>query len=212
MKPIDRVRLPASSPAWIAPLALLGLAACRADYEQASRDLARQALVAPRPPIVEKQRMFYGGDVARPRLESTYRVFAGGRKVLHGPERAWYENGALQWEREYQDGEPSGRWTSYYEDGTQQSETWPGAGDATPRTTTWWHPNGALSSQGPTVRGAREGLWTSWYPDGARQSEGSYAASLREGQWTFWHPDGRVFERGPFQAGQRVGDWERDPR
>jgi hypothetical protein len=191
---------------------LFALGACRTSYEDVSRDLARQALVDPRPAIVEKQRTFYDGDTSRPRQESTYRVFAGGRKVLHGPERAWYQDGVLRWEREYRDGEPCGRWASYYEDGTMQSESWPDVADATPRTTTWWHRNGKISSQGPTVRGARQGPWNSWYEDGTHASEGSYAGNLRDGPWTFWHPDGRVAERGAFSAGVKVGTWERDPK
>jgi hypothetical protein len=203
-----------SKPAPALALALLAAAggACRTSYEDASRSLARDALVDPRPPIVERQRSFYAGDTSRPRLESTYRVHAGGFKVLHGPERAWYESGVLRWEREYRDGEPCGRWASYYESGAQESESWPDAADAGEHVTTWWHPNGELSSRGPTVRGAREGRWSSWYPDGTLRSEGDYSGNLREGEWTFWHEDGRVAERGSYAAGVRIGSWERDPR
>lgn len=186
--------------------ALLG--ACRTDYVEMSRDLGREELADPRAPIVEKQRTFYERDTARPRLETTYRVYPGGRKLRHGSEREWYESGQLRWEREFAEGEPAGRWASYYPDGTQESETWPGP-DPTPRTSTWWHPSGAVSSHGPTLRGARDGLWTSYHPDGTRAAEGRYVAGRREGEWTFWQPDGRTAERGEYRAGQRVGAWVR---
>ena len=189
-------------------LALLLLPACRRDYVQMSRELGTQEVVDPRPPIVEKQHTYYDRDTARPRLETTYRIYPGGRKVRHGVEREWYSSGQLHWEREFADGEPTGRWSSYYPDGTRESETWPGP-DPTPRTTTWWHSNGAVSSTGPSVRGVRHGHWTSYYSDGALESEGEYVAGRREGQWAFWNQDGSSGASGIYRAGQRVGDWLR---
>jgi len=190
-------------------LALVLLPACRRDYVQMSRELGGGEFVDLRAPIVEKQRTYYDRDTARPRLETTYRVYPGGRKVRHGSEREWYANGQLHWEREFVDGEPAGRWASYYPDGIQESESWPGR-DPTPRTSTWWHPNGAISSRGPSVRGVRDGLWTGYYADGTRESEGRYVAGRREGEWVFWKPDGSSAARGEYRAGQRVGEWLRD--
>ena len=192
-------------------LALLSVAGCKTDYEQMSRELAREDVVDPRQPIVEKQRSFFDRDTSRPRLETTYRVYPGGRKIRHGPERAWYADGQLQWERDFLDGEPTGVWRSYYPDGTQESETWPGQDPTGPaegeRIASWWHPNGRLSSRGPIVYGARSGTWEFWHDNGALAGRGSYAANRREGLWTFWTRDGSVAEQGRSRAGQRVGDW-----
>ena len=159
---------------------------------------------------MEKQRTFYERDTSRPRLETSYRVFPGGRKLRHGIERGWFENGQLRWERVYAEGEPMGHWVSYHRDGVRESETWPG-NDPTPRTSTWWYPNGQRSSQGETVRGSRAGPWTTWYQSGVKESEGGYVANLKEGAWTFWHPDGRLDASGSYRAGKRVGSWVKDP-
>ena len=196
-------------------LAAATLGGCKTDYRDMSLELAREEVRDMRPPIVELQRSFYDRDTNRPRLETSYRVFPGGRKLRHGPERAWYADGSLQWEREYADGEPAGRWRAWFPDGTPESETFPdprpGAYGDEPRTASWWYPNGQLSSRGPTVRGAREGLWTSWYEDGTRRSEGRWVGGRKEGEWTLWHPDGRVAARGAYRADVRVGDWIGNP-
>ena len=186
-------------------IAFIGVG-CTTDYVEMSRELASEPARDLRPPILEKQRSFYERDTTRPRLETTFRVYPGGRKVKHGPELAWFADGTPQWEREFADDEPCGRWRSYYPDGTQASETWPGS-DPTERTASWWHPNGQLSSQGNLSRGARTGLWRTWHPNGALASEGHYLANLREREWTFWREDGELKERGSYRAGQRVGDW-----
>lgn len=186
---------------------LAALAGCRTDYVEMSRELGREDVPDMRPPIVEKQRTYYDRDVERPRMETSYRIHPGGRKTRHGAELAWYADGALQWEREFVEGEPAGRWRSWYPDGTLESETWPDPGDGEAHESSWWYPSGRLSSRGETVRGVRHGSWTAWYEDGTRRWEGRFVGGHREGPFTYWHADGSVEARGQYRADVRVGEW-----
>ncbi len=178
-----------------------------ADYVGMSRQLAVEGRVASGEPIVERQRTYYRDDLSRPRLETTVKLHPNGTRVRHGPEREWYDDGGLRWEREFSDGEPFGRWTSWHPNGQKASEATFGSDELTDMA--WWHDNGQVSTRGQARDGAREGPWTSWYSDGTKRWEGGYRANLREGSWTFWNEDGTLGERGLFRADDRVGSWER---
>jgi antitoxin component YwqK of YwqJK toxin-antitoxin module len=180
----------------------------RSDYLGMSRQLGMEAeALATNDPVIEHQRNYFDGDPNRPRHEEAVKVLPDGSVLKHGPEREWYRNGQLSYERQYDDGEPIGRWVAWYEDGQLRSEAF--FGSSTLQAMTWWHPNGQVSTRGMASNGLREGLWTSWYEDGSKKWEGRYSAGLREGEWTFWDEDGSVAERGWFRADERVGPWKR---
>ncbi len=45
-----------------------------------------------------------------------------GKKVMHGPYRAWWPNGKLGTEGQYLNGKPDGLWRGWYESGELQGE------------------------------------------------------------------------------------------
>jgi antitoxin component YwqK of YwqJK toxin-antitoxin module len=184
------------------------LAGCRSEYIGMSRQLGMQGqALSDQAPVIERQRNYFDGDPNRPRNEEMIKVLPDGSVLKHGAERQWYRNGQLSFERQYDDGEPVGRWVAWYENGELRSESFFGSQKLQPMT--WWHESGQVSTRGMARNGMREGLWTSWYEDGAKKWEGRYTAGLREGEWIFWEPDGAVEERGWFRADDRVGPWKR---
>jgi hypothetical protein len=179
-------------------------------YVGMSRQLAVDGEAAEGEPVVERQRSYFEDDRSRPRLETAVKLYPDGTRVKHGPEREWYDDGQLRWEREFRDGEPFGRWVSWHANGAKASEATFGSNELTEMT--WWHDNGQVSTRGKARDAARQGSWNSWYASGAKRWEGEYRDNLREGVWTFWNADGSLAERGAFRADERVGRWERGQR
>jgi antitoxin component YwqK of YwqJK toxin-antitoxin module len=94
-----------------------------------------------------------GGPVTAPLpvFESKYVA------VRHGPAKAWYAGGQLQWEGSYRDDLRDGLWTRYDE-------------------------QGQIVEQGAYSAGARDGIWTVRSPDEERSHERRYAAGLTADQ------------------------------
>ncbi len=93
-----------------------------------------------------------------------------GRDQKHGKWQAWYPNGQLKFEGNYQYDEPHG-------------------------TFRWWYANGQKSLEAHYDQGQKDGLWTWWHPNGQKSIEGYYAQDAPSGRWIWWHENGRVAQR-----------------
>lgn len=187
-----------------ASLAALALG-CAPDFRAASRLLASD-LPPPREELFERRRTYFDTRATQLSRERGVLILADGSTLAHGLDRAWWPSGALHFERQFERGEPRGRWRSWYESGALEFE----AEHAPGRTTgmSWWRADGALSSTGPHVLGLREGEWSYFHPSGVLAARGAWRAGERSGAWSFFDEQGRLLECGEYLAGERSGAWE----
>lgn len=186
----------------------LALASCAPDFVPASKMLADTPAEKrrEREPVLERRRSFFDNDETRLRREWHVLIEPGNRSIAQGKDTSWYADGKLEYERDFDHGEPTGVWRAWHKNGNPRSEATFGTSERAPMR--WWHENGQLSAEGAARNGHKDGPWTTWYPDGTKSSEGAYLDGLREGKWTFWNEDGSLKERGEFRGGERVGAWE----
>lgn len=187
----------------------IALAACGPDFRPASRVLA-----GPPPqthePVIDRRRTYFGGDTDRPRREWHVLILPHGAEELHGKDSSWYSDGHLEYEHEFEHGEPSGLWRSWYPNGKPKSEATFGKAQSGPMR--WWYENGQLSSEGPALNGVKDGVWTTWHPNGTKASQGPYVSGRREGAWIFWNDDGSHKESGEYRDDAKVGKWDYSSR
>ena len=72
--------------------------------------------------------------------EAWYEAVYEGKAVLHGPYRAWWPNGQLGTDGQYQYGKPVGVWKGWYADGKRQGEE--GFADGRRVRGRYWNENG----------------------------------------------------------------------
>uniref|UniRef100_A0A7V4TGF0 PKD domain-containing protein n=1 Tax=Candidatus Caldatribacterium saccharofermentans TaxID=1454753 RepID=A0A7V4TGF0_9BACT len=133
-------------------------------------------LKSPGPQLLTHREYYPSGKV---KLEYTYYLDNQGRRVKHGTETAFYENGQKKFEGTYEHGKKEGVWVSFYD-------------------------NGVVGQRGTYRGGLREGTWTLYYRDGKKESEGPYRRDKREGKWVKWLPDGRKFAEMEYRQGEIV--------
>ena len=88
-----------------------------------------------------------------------------GEDQRHGPWRAWYENGQIKMQGEYQYDLPVGQFS-------------------------WWHPNGQKYAEGQYVDGREHGVWRWWHENGQKWSQGEFRNGEQVCQWSRWSEDG----------------------
>jgi hypothetical protein len=114
--------------------------------------------------------------------ERVEKLVEGGKRVRHGPLKAWHENRQLMQIGEYTDGKLSGHWT-------------------------YWDDQGGRERQGDYDQGLRSGDWREWFPNGQLKSMGLFHVNLAEGPWKFWHDNGQLMGQGEFINNKREGQW-----
>lgn len=197
-----------TAPRWWTTLSLqLGLlvASCVPDFTASSRYLA-SSLPQPREPLFERRRSYF--DSAATQLAREHGVFIlfDNSVVAHGRDVLWYSNGRLRHEREYEHGEPRGRWRSWFENGVLESDASYAPGERTAMS--WWREDGSLSSSGGHVLGRREGQWSSFHSNGMPAARGNWSDGERHGPWSFFDDAGGLVECGEYVRGERSGVWE----
>jgi hypothetical protein len=193
-----------SAPWCAASVAALALG-CAPDFRGAARLLASD-LPPPREELFERRRTYFDTRATQLSRERGVLILADGSTLAHGLDRAWWPSGALHFERQFERGEPRGRWRSWYESGALEFEAEHAPGRIT--SMSWWRPDGALSSAGPHLLGLREGEWSYFHPSGVLAACGVWRAGERCGAWSFFDDAGRLLECGEYLAGERSGAWE----
>lgn len=155
-----------------------------------------------------------------------------GRRVDHGPDLRWHDNGVLAvrrtwrvgaldgpseswhksgqaWQRGEMRGDLKvGRWSTWYETGAPRAEQeWrDGVQDGLSRE---WHVEGARKSTTMWREGVLHGPYRVWHRDGGLAKDGSMYAGRRDGPWREWAPDGSIEEVGSWSQGRRHGEFLR---
>ena len=178
--------------------------ACFASFEQSARTLSQHA--EPVEPGLQRRRSYH--DKAATRLKAEWQELAqpGKPAVQHGRRTEYHADGTLALVRHFEHGEPTGLWRAWYADGTLRMEVDYNASESI---SSWWHPGGVLASRGPARWGARWGVWEHHRADGTLASRGTYANGVRHGMWTYFDERGAWTERGRYVNGARIGAWER---
>lgn len=182
--------------------------ACIPDFTASSRYLASTA-APPREPIFERRRSYFDSAAKQLAREHGVLLLHDNTVVAHGRDVAWYSNGRLWREREFDRGEPRGRWRSWFENGALESDAIYAPNQRT--TMSWWRADGSLSSSGEHVMGLREGEWSSFHSSGMLAARGVYERGERHGPWIRFDELGRLIECGDFVRGERSGVWEFGP-
>jgi hypothetical protein len=198
--------LPAISGEILLWLGTFALAGCAPNFKPAAR-LLGQALPAPREVVFERQRSWFDSRATQLSRERGVLILEDNSLVSHGRDSAWYSNGFQHFEREFERGEPRGRWRSWFENGVLESEATYEPDELT--TMTWWREDGQLSSSGTHIGGAREGEWTYYHDNGLLAARGEWSRGERHGAWVYFDALGQFVECGRFERGQRSGAWER---
>lgn len=95
---------------------------------------------------------------------------ASGKRIQNGQARAWYSNRQLQYQGQFRDDKPVGRFF-------------------------WWHENGNRSTVGQFNRaGDREGRWIWWHDNGMKSIEGNYKNDQTSGVWRSWDQAGKLIK------------------
>ena len=95
---------------------------------------------------------------------------ASGERVQNGQARGWYSNRQLQYQGQFRNDEPVGRFF-------------------------WWHENGNRSTVGQFDRaGDRNGRWIWWHENGMKKIEGSYKDDQPSGVWRSWDQTGKLIK------------------
>ena len=95
---------------------------------------------------------------------------ASGERVQNGQARGWYSNQQLQYQGQFRNNEPVGRFF-------------------------WWHENGNRSTVGQFNRaGDRAGRWIWWHENGMKKIEGSYKDDQPSGVWRSWDKTGKLIK------------------
>ena len=99
---------------------------------------------------------------------------ASGERVQSGQARAWYSNQQLQYQGQFRDDKPIGRFF-------------------------WWHENGNRSIVGQFNRaGDRDSRWVWWHDNGLKKIEGDYKDDQPSGVWRSWDRSGKLIKTKDF--------------
>ncbi|MCA8910405.1 MAG: hypothetical protein KDB82_01775 [Planctomycetes bacterium] len=131
-------------------------------------------------------------------------------------EGAWkwyYQDGVLQWETDYKDGNWHGTSTQYHANGKKYRQGTFENGFAT-GTFKQWHDNGQLEVEGEVSSGqknsfdhpVRQGTWKWYFRDGVTSWEINYKNNNWDGTVVQYHSNGNEYQKGTFSAGHANGE------
>jgi len=103
---------------------------------------------------------------------------------LNGKVISKYNNGKLEYERQYKNGLPDGTFKAWIKDGKLKYKTNFNNGTGTER---FYHYSGKLKEEIKYKDGKRDGPYMYWWPHRDQlKIEGNYANGLKEGSWRSW--------------------------
>ena len=91
-----------------------------------------------------------------------YQVING---IKHGKSLVWYENGQLQYETDYKNGQIDGKSRAWYENGQLSYETDYKNGKIDGKSLVW-RENGQLTYEKDYTNGQKDGKYLGWYDNG----------------------------------------------
>ena len=107
---------------------------------------------------------------------------SSGKRIQNGQARSWYSNRQLQYQGQFRNDKPIGRFF-------------------------WWHENGNRSTVGQFNRaGDRDGRWIWWHDNGMKRIEGDYKEDQPSGVWRSWDEAGKLIKSKDYNSVSVRGD------
>lgn len=106
-----------------------------------------------------------------------------GEPLRHGLAKAWYENGQLQSEGQYEYNKRVGHFR-------------------------FWHPNGQISAEGEFENDGYTGYWVWWFENGQKAIYGSYEEGRYVGEWRWWNELGQLADRQVYDGTEGIAPAE----
>jgi len=119
--------------------------------------------------IVGKSIRYYGDGSKQKQFE-----YSKGTKEYTGARKAWYANGQIEYEGDYEDGKKVGIWSE-------------------------WDNTGVMH-QGKYLRYSREGKWTVFDSKKHKLEEGNYKNGKKIGKWKYYNNDGSIEKTETFDS------------
>lgn len=148
----------------------------------------------------------------------------------HGEWQWWHQDGAINIEGAFVDGDKDGVWTWYYPNGQKFAESnfdhgkminteshWSSEGELVstgeyrngePWTGTFLEFLGAeliVTSERNFLEGQPHGDWNWWFDDGTPNTTGTFLSGNKNGKWEWWYPSGEKFAETEFVNGVSKG-------
>ena len=146
----------------------------RQEYYREGRKLIRNTSFY-RPKVPKEESYYLDVQLKQKGLDNWWEAkpapyLASGERVQNGQARGWYSNQQLQYQGQFRNNEPVGRFF-------------------------WWHENGNRSTVGQFNRaGDRAGRWIWWHENGMKKIEGSYKDDQPSGVWRSWDKTGKLIK------------------
>ena len=144
------------------------------EYYREGRKLIRNTSFY-RPKVPKEESYFLDVKLRQNGLDNWWEAkpapyLASGDRVQNGQARGWYPNRQLQYQGQFRNDKPVGRFF-------------------------WWHENGNRSSVGQFNRtGDRSGRWIWWHDNGMKRIEGEYKDAQPTGVWRSWDKTGKLIK------------------
>ena len=125
---------------------------------------------------------------------------------LHGRQLRWYASGRIRLRGEFRHGRMNGTWRTWDENGTIRQERAYLDGEAHG---SWreWFANGRIRSLCRLRRGAYAGLQSEWHENGNLRFQATAWGESCDGSWRKWHADGSPRLFGQWQDNKLEGWW-----
>lgn len=109
--------------------------------------------------------------------------------LMVGPWKAYFENGAVEWDVDFDAGVMSGPYKAFYANDQKRAVVTFKAGFPE-GDFKGWHFNGQVSMKGEYVGGKPNGCWETWHDNGQKASKGTYQDGVKVVTWLYWTADG----------------------
>ncbi len=150
--------------------------------------------------------LFANGNVSR---EYQYYLDNRGWEVRHGFHKTWRENGTPIVEEEFVDGKLNGIYRSWWHDNGKIQEQ--GQYENGEKTGLWknWNPEGILTHEREYLNGRLHGKCNEYeYTTGKIEKQGQYEQDMEVGVWKRYHLSGQITDQGLYVKGKKEGVWD----
>ncbi len=120
---------------------------------------------------------------------------------------SYYDNGILQVQGTYLNGERNGKWLWYYRDGSLQSEFHYVDGKKEGEHT-FYFINGQIRTRGLYINDKQVNKWEDWYENGTTRQVEFRNEGKMDGEASYWHRNGQLYATGIYRLGQKNGTWK----
>lgn len=120
---------------------------------------------------------------------------------------SYYDNGILQVNGNYHQGNQTGKWTWYYSNGNLQyiENFIDGKEDGE---YIYYFINGNIRTTGTYSKGKQVGKWEEWYQDGKPRQTEYWTDGIMQGDAKYWYSNGQLSSEGNYNLGNENGIWK----